>query len=187
MQKVLYVTGNSIKFHMAQTVCQEFGIDVEQGTFDADEIQGEDGERIARDKAQKAFDHFKQPIVVCDDNWIIPGLKGFPGPYMKSINAWFTPDDWLRLTSALDDRRVILRQIAVYQDKDGQKVFVADLEGILLREARGESPYPHSAVTSFDGGKTSNAEHHERGESAAQGRRNTWHDFAEWWVKRHQS
>lgn len=183
MKKVLYVTGNAIKFQLGQTICRAQGLEMEQGMFDAPEIQDEDGEIVARDKAQKAFEHFQKPIVVCDDNWIIPALNGFPGPYMKSMNHWFTAQDWLRLTSTLDDRRIILRQIAVYQDANGQRAFTCDIEGILLREARGKSPYPHSEITSFDGGRTSNAEHHARGETSADHRQTVWHDFARWFTK----
>jgi len=61
---------------------------------------------------------------------------------MKSINDWFTPEDWLRLTSDLTDRTIILRQIVVYQDKHGQQLFSVDIPGMLLREAQGTSPYP---------------------------------------------
>ena len=72
--------------------------------------------------AVEAYNALQSPLVVTDDSWIIPGLNGFPGPYMKQVNDWFTPDDWLHLTSGLADRRVILRQIIVYQDSTGQRL-----------------------------------------------------------------
>jgi inosine/xanthosine triphosphate pyrophosphatase family protein len=149
------------------------------------EIQGEDSELIARDKANKAFAKFQKPVVISDDSWSVPGLNGFPGAYMKSVNDWFTVDDWLNLTRPLTDRRIMLTQIVVYQDADGQQLFSCDIKGILLPEARGKSPYPHSEITSFDGGQTSNAEHHERGQSSASHLPNVWHDFAEWYSKTH--
>jgi len=181
MKEVLFVTGNKVKVSLAQTICNMFGIQVTQRSYDADELQSLDGELIARDKANKAFAHFKQAVVVCDDIWIIPGLGGFPGPYMQPINVWFTIDDWLRLTKDLTDRRIILRQTVVYQDDNVQQAFAYDIEGELLREAKGTSPYPHSSITSFDGGKTSNAEHHEKGGNGADHRRTSWHDFAAWY------
>jgi non-canonical purine NTP pyrophosphatase (RdgB/HAM1 family) len=182
--KLLYVTGNGVKFHQADLVCQQAGIQLEQRKLDVTEIQAEDGETIARDKAAKAFALLQQPVVISDDTTSIPGLKGFPGPYMKYVNDWFTPEDWLRLTIDLDDRRIILRQVVVYQDEDGQEVFSVEIPGVLLKEIRGTSPYPHTSITSYDSGRHSNAEMYERGESASAHLPNVWHEFADWYSKR---
>ena len=183
MVKLLYVTSNNVKFRQAVLACKPKGIELEQTKLHIDEIQSETGEPVARDKAKKIFAKLRKPLVVSDDSWMIPGLKGFPGPYMKSINDWFTPEDWLRLTNDLTDRTIILRQIVVYQDEHGQQLFSVDILGLLLREARGTSPYPHATVTSFDGGKHSSAEYHERDESATQNHHNPWIEFANWYVK----
>jgi XTP/dITP diphosphohydrolase len=183
MQQITYVTGNPIKFRQAAVACQSAGIQIQQTTLDIREIQSETGEPVARDKAAKAFAILQQPLVVSDDSWLIPGLNNFPGPYMKSMNDWFTVDDWLRLTRELTDRRIICRQIVVYQDTQGQQLFTADISGILLREARGKSDYPHCYITSFDNGEHSNAEYHEQGESAVQHYHNPWHDFTKWYAQ----
>jgi len=181
MTEVVYATSNYIKFHHALTVCQKAGIRLVQAELDVPEIQGTDTEAIARDKADKAFQHFKHPVMISDDSWSIPGLKGFPGAYMKDINDWFTGQDWLNLTSSLTDRRIILRQSVVFQDHGGQHFFYKDIEGTLLTEPRGESKYPHAYITSVDGGKTSTAEHHAQGKSAAVSQANVWDDFAAWY------
>jgi non-canonical purine NTP pyrophosphatase (RdgB/HAM1 family) len=183
--QVLYATSNNLKFQKAQIVCHRQGIQLQQQELDVHEIQGEDGTVIARDKAEKAFAKLKKPAVISDDSWHIPGLNGFPGAYMKSMNHWLTPQDWLNLTRQLQDRRIILRQVVVYQDADQQKVFVQDAEGILLTEARGLSPFPHAYITSFDSGKHSNAELHEQGLPTTAHIRGSWDDFAEWYSKHH--
>lgn len=185
MNNVLYATGNDVKFRQANDVCKSFNLTLVQDKLDVPEIQGEDSEIITRDKAEKAYAMFKKPVVISDDSWSIPGLNGFPGAYMKSVNEWFTVDDWLNLTRTLTDKRVVLRQIVIYQDADGQKLFSCDIEGVLLSEPRGKSIYPHSYIVSFDGGKTSNAEHHERNTSSVSHLPNVWHDFAEWYSKTH--
>jgi XTP/dITP diphosphohydrolase len=180
MKPILYVTGNAMKFRQAEKTLGTFSIPAEQAQLDIPEIQAPAGEPVARDKAAKAYAALARPLVVSDDSWIIPGLKGFPGPYMKYMNDWFTTEDWLRLTDKLDDRRITLRQIVVYQDADQQLVFSADIAGTLLHEARGTSPYPHSSLVTFDG-KQTNAEYHEKGESAAAHYPNPWHKFAQWY------
>jgi XTP/dITP diphosphohydrolase len=180
--KLMYVTSNMEKFNQAKNTCQQFGIElVQDKSHDFQEIQSESGEEIALHKAAQAYALFKQPLVISDDSWDIPGLGGFPGSYMKSINQWFTSDDWLRLTKSLTDRRIILHQVVVYQDADGSQVFVKDLMGTLQTKSRGISPYAHATITSLDGGKTTTAEWHERGESASGDLQNPWHDFAKWY------
>lgn len=183
MQELTYVTGNAIKFRQAETACGAFGIKLIQAKLNIEEIQAETGEPIARDKAQKAFEQVNKPVLISDDSWSIPGLRGFPGPYMKYVNDWFTPDDWLRLTTTLKDRRIVLRQIVVYQDASGQRLFSCDIEGTLLTEARGKTPYAHSYITSFDGGRSSSAEHHALGKTPHDDNRHVWHDFAEWFTE----
>lgn len=181
MKSLAYVTGNAFKFRQAAVTCKPFGVQLEQLELDIVEIQAETGEEIARDKATKAYAMLKKPLVVSDDSWMIPGLNNFPGPYMKQINEWFSVQDWLNLTRSLTDRSIILRQIVVYQDETEQFVFSVDIPGTLLTEARGTSPYPHTTITSFDGGKYTNAEYHEKGESAAAAHHNPWHEFAHWY------
>jgi inosine/xanthosine triphosphate pyrophosphatase family protein len=183
MKQLAYVTGNAFKFRQADVTCKPFGVQLEQIKLDIPEIQAATGEQVARDKAAKAFAALQKPLVVSDDSWMIPGLNNFPGPYMKHMNDWFTVEDWLRLTSTLEDRSIILRQIVIHQDEHGQQLFSVDIPGILLREARGASPYPHASLVSLDGGKRSNAEYHEKGESAAANYHNPWHEFAQWYGK----
>jgi non-canonical purine NTP pyrophosphatase (RdgB/HAM1 family) len=180
MKQLLYVTGNEVKVRQADTICRPQGIELIPTKLEVTEIQAEEAEMIARDKAEKAYTQLQQPLIVSDDSWLIPGLKGFPGPYMHYINEWFELDDWLNLTKDLQDRRIILRQIVVYQDAAEQKLFSMDLDGILLREARGNALYNHTAIISFDGGKSSNAEYHERNQSATKDLKNVWHEFSDW-------
>jgi inosine/xanthosine triphosphate pyrophosphatase family protein len=184
--KLIYATGNAIKFRQAHDACTTYGIQLDQTFLDIPEIQDDDGLVIAKDKAEKVFAELQQPVIISDDSWIVPGLQGFPGAYMKSVDHWLNEEDWLRLTLPLKDRRIILRQIVVYQDSEAQQTFTYDIEGLLLTEIRGKSPFPHSCITSFDGGKTSVGEFHERNEPAAQSLRHVWHDFAEWYSEKHE-
>jgi len=185
MKSLLYPTGNSTKFRTAVKVCDTYGISLKQFSLDIPEIQDDDGEVIARDKALRIFEQIQEPLVITDDSWLIPGLKGFPGPYMKYVNHTFTEEDWLRLTLVLADRRIILRQVVVYQDKHQQRLFRLDVEALLLKEIRGSCEFPHTSIVSFDGGKTAAAEHISRGHSALgeSGHKTSWHDFCKWYQR----
>ncbi|HVS58790.1 MAG TPA: non-canonical purine NTP pyrophosphatase [Candidatus Saccharimonadales bacterium] len=180
MKQLLFVTSNDHKVLTAKHVCKQFDISVTRHNLDLQEIQSISGETIAKHKAHQAFDLLKQPLVVTDDTWEIPGLNGFPGPYMKYVNQWFTPTDFLRLTKPLKDRRIILHQIICYQDSSGQKIFTHPVEGILLAEARGVSSYPIFTIVSFDGGKHSSAEINSAGYTAINNHYTAWHPLCEW-------
>jgi len=85
MERIYFVTENSDKFDTARRVLLSSGITLEQSSQDIDEIQSEHIEKIALDKARKAYNILQQPLFVSDDSWNIVGLRGFPGPYMKSV------------------------------------------------------------------------------------------------------
>ena len=151
MSSIVFATGNAEKFEIALATCEPLGISLTRKALDIDEIQGEDSEAIIRDKARRAFDQLGEPVIVSDDSWNIPGLNGFPGPYMKSMDHWFTPDDFLNLTRPLKDRRIILVQLLAYQDKRHQQVFRNEYVGTLLTERRGQYGRPLQKVVTMPG------------------------------------
>ena len=187
MKTIYFATSNIDKIQIARTVCKETDITVKPVTLDIDEIQGEDPEMIVRDKAMRAYKQLGMPVIVSDDIWDIPSLNGFPGAYMKSINYWFTSDDFLRLMSGVEDRRVIVHQYLAYTDGNITEVFKNDIQGQIIDEARGKSDKsPNMTVTVLDSdnGKTI-AEVFELGEEAVadryKNRPDAWHGFIEWY------
>lgn len=180
MSEVLFVTGNDVKFHTAQTVGRQFGVEVIQHDLKMLEMQADNGEEVASYKAEQAYSELGQPLVVSDDSWTIPGLQGFPGPYMRYINEWFRPQDWLNLTAPLENREIYLQQVVVYQAENEQRVFATHIAGTLLREIRGESKFPHFTITSFDNGEHSAAEVTGSGSSSVSHLHNAWHDLFAW-------
>lgn len=183
--KLIFSTGNDEKFLTAKHVCDLFEIDLEQKDIDIAEIQEEDPEKVALDKALKAFELVRQPVVVTDDSWAFSGLRGFPGVYMHSINEWFAPEDFLRLIGPLEDRKVTLTQYLVFTDGKKQKIFTKKTNGTLLTEIRGKSKHPSHTIISLDGdGGQSIAEAYERASDKSTRRSaQIWHKFAEWYSR----
>lgn len=136
-QPLLYITGNSSKFATAHNNMQKYGINLEQKVLDVPEIQAETTLEVALDKAQKAFALVGQPLLVSDHGWLVAALNGFPGPYMKYMNEWLNPDNFLALMTGQQNREVVLRQNLIYIDKDIVKDFSYDIHGYLLHEASG--------------------------------------------------
>jgi len=185
MKEVIFSTGNDGKFLTAKHVCGHFGIKLSQESADIAEIQEENPEKVATDKASKAFTLLQRPVVITDDSWAFKGLKGFPGVYMHSINVWFTPEDFLRLTLPLPDRAVVLTQYLVYCDGVTQKVFTKQTEGELLKEIRGASKHPsHTVITlSGDNGLSIAEAYDQTTDKSTRKSAQIWKEFAEWFIK----
>ncbi len=185
MKRLVFSTGNAHKFETGQNVLKTHGIALEQATFEIDEIQGEDPELIARDKVLKAFEIVKRPVLVSDDSWNIPGLNGFPGPYMKSINHWFTVDDFLNLTRPLQDKTIILKQLLVFTDGTITKIFATEARGTLLPEPRGKNGLPSQLITTMEGddGKTIAEMNSTITRQTDRRTVAVWHDFGRWYAE----
>lgn len=189
MRTIYFATSNQEKIQIAQTVCKEANVTVKPVSLDIDEIQGEDPEVIVRDKAKRAYEQLGMPVVVSDDIWDIRALKGFPGAYMKSINYWFEPEDFLRLMNGIEDRHITIHQYLAYTDGNMTEVFKNDIEGQITNEARGKnekSPNMTVTILDSDNGKTI-AEVFEQGTDAVvaryKNRPDAWHGFVEWYKK----
>jgi len=187
MNTIYFATANHEKIRMAQTLLKNSEIDLRPVELDIDEIQGEDPELIVRDKAQRAYDKLQMPVIVSDDTWHIKALNGFPGAYMKSINYWFTPDDFLRLMHGIEDRTILLRQYLAYTDGNITEIFKHDITGKIVNKPRGHNQkVPCATVIEIEGdnGKTI-AEVFEQGESAVteryKKRRDVWNEFIDWY------
>ena len=181
MKDLVFATGNQDKFKSAQLVLEPLGFRLRKVHVEVDEIQGEDELIITRDKAEKTYRQLGKPVLVNDDTWSIPGLNGFPGPYMKSVTHWFTPDDFLRLTRDLKDRRVFLTQVAVYQDEHEQQIFTKQLEGSLRTEATDYPGPSWSNVCSMTKDGRSLAEVRTKNHQQLVDEHDTvWNDVAAW-------
>jgi XTP/dITP diphosphohydrolase len=188
MQQLIFATGNNEKFLIGQAACRQHNVELVQQAADIDEIQSEDPEAIIRDKARRAFESIGQPLVVSDDNWQVPALSGFPGPYMKSIDHWFTPQNWLDLLQHIEDRRIILIQQLAYQDDSSCTLFRKEFTGTFLTEARGNYGKTLQKVVTMPGDNgLSISEAYDNG--ASHGKRLAtagWDVLAEWYSKQHE-
>ncbi len=189
MKAIHFATTNQEKIQIAQTICSTADIVVNSVALEIDEIQGEDPEAIVRDKAQRAYEQLGMPVVVSDDSWDIRALRGFPGAYMKSINYWFRPDDFLRLMNGVEDRRITLHQHLAYTDGNVTRVFKNDITGKIIEQARGENKKsPSMTITALDtdDGKTLAEVFEQNPEAIAlrgNSRPDVWHEFINWYNK----
>lgn len=181
METLYYVTGNESKFENAQSFFAGSGMTLVQKKIDIYEIQGSDALAIAQSKAKQAWDNFHEPLFINDAYWLIPALGGFPGPYMKYINSWFEPEDFINLMQGKSDWTIILRDTIIYMDENGPQVFTNDHKGRILESVfPGEHRKPSDAVISLSVSGKSLAEELADKSFFLEGEDVIWKNFMDW-------
>lgn len=187
MTTLTFATGNSRKISEASSILGEHGIGFDTCKVETDEIQHRNPAQITKSKAEAAFERLNKPVVVSDTSWSIPALGSFPGGYMKDIASWLQPQDWLKLMSSYEDKRILCHEHIAYCDGKDVTHFEATYEGYFIDKPRGRDDNDESfeKVVILYGNKTM-AEQLGDGEVASAGEDLThWRKFAEWYLSDH--
>jgi len=176
---LFFVSTNPNKIDKAELFLRPLGIPFEVSNIKLIEIQSDSVEEIVIDKAKKAFQILNSPLLVNDHVWSISALNGFPGPYMKYINQWFSPQDFLNLMKDKKDREMKLTEYICYTDGNIYKTFFEEIKGHVLFASKGKGE-PWKTVSSYSKDNSSVAEKLETHPSAI-GTSKVYEDFAKWY------
>ncbi len=139
MFDLIFVTGNQRKLEQARMILAKYPINLTNQKIETPEIQHTDCQKVAEFSAKYASDHLGKSVVVTDAAYYIEALNGFPGPFIKFINQWFTPQDLLNLMSGKENRTVYSPVCVTYCEPGKDPVsFIARNSGKLAIEAQGE-------------------------------------------------
>jgi len=105
---LIYVTGNSVKFDVALKTFTDTGVVLLQKKLDTPEIQSKSVQEVAMYSARWASKELNRPVIVTDAGFYIEALKGFPGPFIKFVNEWFSADDYINLMKDKTNRTIII-------------------------------------------------------------------------------
>ncbi len=181
---LIFCTSNQEKLKHAQFACQKHGINLVQIDNQIDEIQSEDLVAIIKHKATSMFDAIQKPLVVSDDSWSIPALNGFPGPYMKSMNHWFTAQDWLNIMQSYTNRQIFLTARLAYIDNSGLITIFEETDELKLLNFASEKPsIPISQVASLLDKNIPLSELPQAEFEKYYAGRKLWNDFLNWYKK----
>jgi XTP/dITP diphosphohydrolase len=180
---IYYVTTNESKIQVAEKYLAILNIAVVGKPLDLEEIQSHSGEEIIKRKAHQAFEMFKHPLFVTDHIWHFPALKGFPGAYMKYMNEWLSPQDFLNLMKPYKDRTAILDEFLYYIDGEREQLFHEALTGTILPESKGKNEAASRAVISLRADGKSIAECWEESIDPTDAYP-IWKQFADWYTNK---
>lgn len=135
VKKIIFVTGNAYKFQVAKKAIQSSDIKLIQKKLETPEIQDDSVEKIAAFSAMWAADVFKKPVVVSDGGCYIDVLNGFPGPFIKYINAWLSANDLVAMMKDKKNRKVLWKDCLAYCEPGKKpKTFVCYFEGEIANK-----------------------------------------------------
>ena len=176
-----YITSNKEKIRLASRFLSPLNVEIEGKHMDLNEIQSDDIEEIAKDKARQAFSVINKPLFVNDVGWYISALNGFPGPFMKYVNQWLTAEDILKMMSGHTNREIIFREVVCYIDESKLKSFVCEIKGKILDKNTDPETILSASIVSLSSSGRSIAESRKQGVPSVDNY-DIWQKFADWYV-----
>lgn len=138
MESITFITGNEAK---AKYLSNFFKLPVEHYKLDLPEIQSLDLSEIIEDKARRAFEVVKKPVLVEDVSLVFNALDKLPGPLIKWFLHTLGNDGLCRLLNGYKDRSAVAEVRFGLCNKEGIKVFSGIMKGIIAPEPRGSADF----------------------------------------------
>lgn len=135
MQKLTFITGNAGK---AKYLSDYFHLPVDHVKLDLKEIQSLDLKEVVEDKARRAYEIVKGPVLVEDVSLTFKGLKSLPGPLIKWFLDTLGNEGLCRLLDGFVDRSAFAEVQFALCDENGVHTFSGSIEGSIADTPRGE-------------------------------------------------
>lgn len=136
---VYFVTTNTDKFTEAKSILASYDITIKMVSRNLLEIQSDDLEAIAIEKAKDASRQLGATVIVEDDGLFIHSLKGFPGSFSSFVFRTIGNEGIIQLMKTSNDRRATFRSVVAYcEPKNMPLTFVANVNGEISTEIRGK-------------------------------------------------
>ncbi|MDO8451804.1 MAG: non-canonical purine NTP pyrophosphatase [bacterium] len=138
MQKLTFITGNAAK---AKYLSNYFHLPVEHMKLDLQEIQSLDLKEVVEDKARRAYEIVKSPVIVEDVSLVFTGMKKLPGPLIKWFLETLGNEGLCRLLDGSDDRSALAEVEYAICDESGVHTFRGAVEGMIAQSPKGETNF----------------------------------------------
>ena len=154
--ELYFATTNSNKFNEVKTILSYYDIEVKMAKVDLLEIQSDNLEKIAMEKAKDACRRLNANVIVEDDGLFIKSLNGFPGPYSSFVFRTIGNLGIIQLMKAYDNSTATFRSVIAYiEPKKLKLIFVANVNGKISTEIRGTGwGYDPIFIPNDSGGRT---------------------------------
>jgi non-canonical purine NTP pyrophosphatase (RdgB/HAM1 family) len=149
MKQVVFVTGNKRK---AEYLNELLGLTIDHQSVDIEEIQSHDLAEVAKQKAIRAFEMIKKPVLVEDVGLEFEALNGLPGPFIKFFVAHEDGlENCCRMLDGFKSRRATARSVFAYYDGHEVTLLEGSLHGTIADHPKGENGWDWDHIFCPDG------------------------------------
>ena len=128
--ELFFVSSNENKFQETERILSNFRMQINFFKTTLEEIQSNDLNDIAEQKAINAYGIVKKPIIIEDDGLFIDSLNGFPGPYSSYVYDTIGNKGIMNLLENCEIRDAKFVSIIAYCDSDCDvKLFESSIPG----------------------------------------------------------
>lgn len=133
--KFTFITGNAGK---AKYLSDYFHLPVDHIKLNLPEIQSLNLKEIVEDKAKRAFEIVKSPVIVEDVSLTFKGLKELPGPLIKWFFESLGNEGLCKLVDGFNNKDAIAEVEFAICDEFGVHTFGGLMEGTISPQPKGE-------------------------------------------------
>ncbi|MCK4498984.1 hypothetical protein KAU11_00640 [Candidatus Babeliales bacterium] len=148
MNKIFYVTSNSLKIKLVQEFFEQNkpNFEIEFKNIELMEPQTLCEQKVIKYKAKQAFEHLKAPLIVDDEGFYIKKYPCFPGTLSKHTVKGLGVKDFFTLADDGDEIEYYCN--IAFVDKDGAvTVFRGSILGTCRKPEDLEKPYKNCLLT----------------------------------------
>jgi XTP/dITP diphosphohydrolase len=150
--RLFFATGNGLKFKYARLRLEKFGLQLEQVHVDVPELQSTDVRAVAEYSARFAGELLGAAVIKTDVSFEIDALNGFPGPFIRFINQWLTPEQMLSMLKDEMNRRArFVDTVALYEPGRGCTSFLSVTAGSMAGQPEGQNGWGIDRIFVPDG------------------------------------
>lgn len=135
-QTLYFVTKNPDKYNEVSKILEPYGIDVEWANITIKEIQSENMDEIAKNKALKAFKEMMAPVIVEHDGLILEEYGQIPGGLTQVFWDALQAEKFSRLFARDKETEAVAQSVIAYCDGRKVKLFRGEVKGKILTEPR---------------------------------------------------
>lgn len=135
-KNMLFITGNKNKVKEFQEI---LGFNLDHMSLDIEEIQEIDIKKVSENKARKAFNIVKKPVIVEDTGLFFEELNGLPGALIKWFEKRLTHSE---ICNLLKENRNATAEICItYFNGKELKQFESKIKGKIALKPKGENGF----------------------------------------------
>lgn len=135
MMEICFVTSNPCKLEEAEAI---LGFPLKQANLEIPEIQSLDAKKVAEDKARKAYEILKKPVITEDTGLYLRGWGGFPGAFIAWVVSTMGIDKFCSMTNG---QEVTAMACVAYHDGSGVRTFCGRIKGRIADRPKGRKRF----------------------------------------------